>query len=309
MGNTFNHQGVYVCECGKKFNNSQAFNGHKGHCKIHLGEEKYNKNHDLTLVKQEAMVKASSNKRTELSNIKKQAMVDEWRKSNPKCEKCGKLMTEYYGSGRFCSSVCAHSRKLTKSSREQIAHALNTIPHPHRMTTKIIIPKYCKLCGKELWQKNTSGYCRFCISKAPELHDKRVEASKKGAQHKIQNGTHVGWQSRNTTSYPEQFWMKVLDNNNISYQHNFPVKKADNINNYFLDFYIEVNDARIDLEIDGKQHGYKDRKESDKIRNEYLASQGYLIYRIKWNEINSDIGKELMQHKIQQFEQYYNGFR
>jgi len=31
----FNHQGNYKCECGKEFDNSQAFNGHKSHCKIH----------------------------------------------------------------------------------------------------------------------------------------------------------------------------------------------------------------------------------------------------------------------------------
>lgn len=27
---------MYVCECGKEFNNAQKFNGHKSHCKVHL---------------------------------------------------------------------------------------------------------------------------------------------------------------------------------------------------------------------------------------------------------------------------------
>lgn len=26
----------FVCECGRKFNNGQSFNGHKSHCKIHM---------------------------------------------------------------------------------------------------------------------------------------------------------------------------------------------------------------------------------------------------------------------------------
>lgn len=26
----------YICECGKAFDNSQAFNGHKSNCKAHL---------------------------------------------------------------------------------------------------------------------------------------------------------------------------------------------------------------------------------------------------------------------------------
>ena len=25
----------YICECGKEFDNSQSFNGHKSHCKVH----------------------------------------------------------------------------------------------------------------------------------------------------------------------------------------------------------------------------------------------------------------------------------
>lgn len=28
-------EGHYVCICGKEFNNNQAFNGHKSHCKVH----------------------------------------------------------------------------------------------------------------------------------------------------------------------------------------------------------------------------------------------------------------------------------
>ena len=27
---------MYICECGKEFDNPQKFNGHKTHCKIHL---------------------------------------------------------------------------------------------------------------------------------------------------------------------------------------------------------------------------------------------------------------------------------
>ena len=54
--------------------------------------------------------------------------------------------------------------------------------------------------------------------------------------------------------------MDVLDNNSIKYEHNKPIRKSDGINNYFLDFYIEVGDVKIDLEIDGKQHKYTDRQ-------------------------------------------------
>ena len=43
-------------------------------------------------------------------------------------------------------------------------------------------------------------------------------------------------------------------------------------NNWFLDFYIELNNKKIDLEIDGKQHKYKDRIESDTKRDIYILN-------------------------------------
>ena len=107
-------------------------------------------------------------------------------------------------------------------------------------------------------------------------------ASKKGAQSKRDRGTGIYWQSRNIQSYPEKFWQSVLINNNIVFEGpNKAIKKKDGKNNYFLDFYIEKNNKKIDLEIDGKQHEYVDRNESDKIRDEYLSSLNYIVYRVK----------------------------
>lgn len=120
-------------------------------------------------------------------------------------------------------------------------------------------------------------------------------------QERINNGTFSGWQSRNITSYPEQFWISVLDNNNISYvREDFTTKK------YFLDFLIEKNGKKLDLEIDGKQHKYEDRKEHDLERDEYLKSLGYIVYRIEWNSINNQKGKDLMKEKINNFLEFYN---
>lgn len=61
----------------------------------------------------------------------------------------------------------------------------------------------------------------------------------------------------------------------------------------------------LDLEIDGKQHEYVDRKKSDLARDEYLRKQGYFVYRIKWNEINTIEGKEMMKAKIDLFLNFY----
>ena len=100
---SFNHNGCYKCKCGKEFNNSQAFNGHKGHCKIHLGEEKYK------LYKQQRN-EINKNNGEKISNTKfkqKQLKEQQWIDEQHRCEKCNKIMTIKYASGRFCSEFCA----------------------------------------------------------------------------------------------------------------------------------------------------------------------------------------------------------
>lgn len=135
---------------------------------------------------------------------------------------------------------------------------------------------------------------------------KKVKAGRETQQKLLNAGEHKGWQSRNIISYAEQFWSQVLDNNNIEYQREVPVKH--DTSNYFLDFVLERNGKLIDLEIDGKQHTYSDRMESDIIRDLYLTEQGYLVYRIAWNEISSEPGKELVSQKINDFLEFYKQF-
>lgn len=211
------------------------------------------------------------------------------------CEKCGKVVTNYYGSGRFCSRSCANSRDHSEETKRKIAEQ-----------TKLAInekwPKrkryYCELCGKEIRHKTLSGCCRQCYSKS-EYGKKQIKETAKTIQY-------VGWVPRNIVSYPERFWENVLLNNHIKFEHNYPVKQSNGKNNYFLDFYINKNGVKIDLEIDGKQHTYSDRKIHDEKRDKYLTEIGYIIYRIPWNEINSESGKDQMKTKIDSFITFYN---
>ena len=118
----------------------------------------------------------------------------------------------------------------------------------------------------------------------------------------VKNGEHKGWQTRQQNSYAEQFWMKVLDDNNIKY-----IREDHTNKKYFLDFLIEKDGIFIDLEIDGKQHKEPDRVEHDKERDEYITSElGFIVYRIPWNEINTEKGKTRMKEKIDKFFEFYN---
>ena len=125
----------------------------------------------------------------------------------------------------------------------------------------------------------------------------------------VETGKFVGYTKRPIASFAEKFWMEVLNNNNIPFEFNFYINKRRDLGvdedfGYFLDFKIGNN---IDLEIDGKQHKvFKDRIEKDKHRDELLTNAGWKVYRIDFNEIRTEEGKQLMKNKIDDFLDWYH---
>jgi len=186
---------------------------------------------------------------------------------------------------------------------------------PRKERKKRVKKEMTKLClqCKEgfIAHKKKQKYCsRKCsdvasIGRSPsrETREKQSRIMKE----KIKNGTHKGWSTRNRLSYPEKFFKGVLKNNNLleKCSINHPVKKRalglDCDMNYFLDFYFE--EKNLDLEIDGRQH--ERRKEHDDLRDKLLRENGYEVYRIKWNQVNNDRGKEEMKKKIDDFLRFY----
>ena len=230
---------------------------------------------------------------------------------NPKiCKNCSEPLPYNKRYNTFCNSSCAgiYNNKnrdtgyITKEFRENAREKALSEKHKKDI--------FCPVCNKPLtrqqkWRKRTycSNKCRAsCISE---------ETNEKIRQNKLEsvrNGTHKGWTSRNVISYPEKFFIEVLKNNKLEYKQNFVISKRDlglnDVSNYFLDFYFE--DKKIDLEIDGKQHSYKDRKEKDIVRDKLLEDVGIKVYRIKWkNPINED-NKEYLEKEIQKFLNYIN---
>ena len=252
------------------------------------------------------------------------------------CERCGKTYSKtlspkqyakYLKGHHLCSKSCANSRTMSDITKAKISAVLKK--HYESLFTKTKAKrksKYCELrrsecadCHKEIFVKTTDVvYCYDCIKNhmdhkryqlyfengrriiSDDIRNKWSLAARK----RVENGTHKGWMSRNITSYPERFWKDVLTKNNIKYEHNYPVKKQSlGLNdhaNYFLDFKIKET---IDLEIDGSQHKY--RKERDEFRDKALSSHGWVVYRIEWNEINTENGKQKMKKKIDDFLLWY----
>lgn len=205
------------------------------------------------------------------------------------CERCNKTYIRKNGiSNRFCSRACANTRNHSEKTKQKIANTLKRLPD-----------KFCLDCGCILNRRNSTGYCKICCRKHNKISDTQKEKLRKIQLEKVQNGTHQGWKTRNIKSYAEKFFENVLSNENINFEREKSVGK------FFLDFVI---DGWLDLEIDGKQHKYKERKESDELRDEFLRTNGYFVYRIAWNEINSNEGKQMMKEKIDLFLEFYTKF-
>lgn len=98
---------IYICECGREFNSSQKINAHKSHCSTYLGPNRY----EQRLYQLKKMASISGKQKSTEAKIKAQQNLIIWLTEQHVCEKCGKVMTEKFGSGRFCSRACANSHK------------------------------------------------------------------------------------------------------------------------------------------------------------------------------------------------------
>lgn len=309
----------YICKCGKSFETAQGLHGHKTFCKIYLGEEQYKINCEINAKKFEE----SNLRKQEQAKIRKQQKLQQWLDEKHTCENCGKVMTEYYGSGRFCSAKCARGFS-TKNNREEISRKVseslkgNVVPWNKGLTYE-----NDKLKGLQ-WtdeQKTKQSNKMKEIMSNPEVRlnisnklkgRTLSEESRKKISEKVkasfEDGRNQAWKTRkNMESYAEKFWRQVLDSNNISYKQEFRIARSEfglkHGGCFFLDFLI---DDKIDLEIDGKQHYELVRQEHDKERDELMKSKGYIVYRIKFiNPLNS----VLVEKQIKDFLNWYNNVK
>lgn len=109
---------IYTCECGKTFTKPNSFNGHKSGCKVHAMKKGTWEQVREIRVK---LGKSSGIKLKTEAESRKTQNTELWLAEQHSCERCGKIMTEKYGSGRFCSRSCANSRNQSVETRSKIA--------------------------------------------------------------------------------------------------------------------------------------------------------------------------------------------
>ena len=265
---TFIHSGKYVCECGREFTNSQSFNGHKGGCRVHLGEERYQKRlqySKMGLVKGVQSQKEAAQKKHCDDNAV-------WVSEQHKCEHCRTIMTVKYGTGRFCCQGCANSHSKSIDERQKVSKTLLTKYNPNLTPDEIELLSLQHIERNDKRKRNIS----TANSSEQEQYMDKILPSVQDEQ----KSREKGWQNRKIkNSYPEQFWMRVFDNNGIQYEREHYVKNENSTGSYKLDFLI---DDVYDIEIDGSQHKQNDIFQKDIRRDVYLKSLGYKVYRIPW---------------------------
>lgn len=155
---------IYTCICGKEFSSPQSFNSHKSQCKKHY-IHKYGSLAEYEK-QQESRHKAASESLRKKAVAKKQSVLDLWLTEQHKCERCNKIMTEKFGSGRFCSRACANARCHSEETKQKIRQAL---VKPEELKKKQIRSKAepkntkpidtCIICNKPLSRGHQSVYC------------------------------------------------------------------------------------------------------------------------------------------------------
>ena len=199
---------------------------------------------------------------------------------------------ETYTCSYKCSSIYFKDKRHSKEICKKISEGVKNY-YSSKIKIKHIIN--CLMCGKEkLTKKFTQKFCsNKCSAEYRKTDPTYLQHLREGVRKSVLEGRHKPWTSRKIISYPEKFFMGILDNNHILYKHNLKCGK------YFIDFAIE--DKKIALEIDGKQHLYEDRQQKDKEKDKYLVDSGWIVYRIPWKSINTNEGKLYIKQEIDKF--------
>lgn len=245
----------------------------------------------------------------------KEKRIQEYNLHPNLCKCCDSILSYEKRNNTFCNSSCAasYNNKIrgpkSEEVKDKISKTLKEINYTSILKEINYINKICPICNEKFSVRNVKKETKrkYC-SKECRLKGMRENVSKSIKQ-RVKNGTHIGWQSRNILSYPEEFFIEVLKNNGLyeKCKTNFVIKKRDlgldDDSNYFLDFFLY--EKNIDLEIDGKQHKIIERSKSDKIRDSLLANNGIIVYRIIWKNINTEDGREYIKNEIDKFLEFY----
>lgn len=254
----------YKCICGQEFDNPAKFNGHKQGCKIHL-TQKYGSYEAYLEIKNRNQDIAKINQQKYFDNLKHEK-ENQWISEGHTCEKCGKLMTEKFGSGRFCSRACANSRNHSEESKEKTsktmseylfgATLISKLNHKTNLETYLSNPSYCQICNTFLpYEHRNWKTCGPDCKK--KLLSNQAKKNGLGGPNKVssygKHGTYKGIHCDST--YELVFLIYCMDHNIkiIRNENSFPYVYNNEIRNYYPDFFLP--DYNLYIETKGRDIG------------------------------------------------------
>lgn len=266
---------TYICECGKEFQKPNSFNGHKSHCKIHLEKTGRLEIREQVDFLNRTKISNSLSKRSEDKRIKE---LSQWISEKHICEKCGKVMTEKFGSGRFCSRACSNSRAKTEEIKNKISKTLinskkkqESSVKRHNQCIELYLnnPKRCNICNSiipyEIRNRDTCGQSS-CLQEAYSISGRKSVSSQTNIK-----------RSKNEILFYElcvQHFNHVSNNSAI-----FDGWDADVI----------IHDYKIAVLWNGiwhykkitQKHSVEQVRNRDKIKVNKIVENGYIPYIIK----------------------------
>jgi very-short-patch-repair endonuclease len=272
-----------------------------------------NKNYQRSKEHLENWLKAGILGREKLQELK-QKRIEEYDLNPKKCKNCNNVFDYKHRHSTFCSKSCANSfnnkkRILTENTKEKIRKSIIKLINEGNppgfigyrynkkieYKPKILHIKICPICKKEYntfkeKQVCCSKQCAFKNMKCSESVRKKISDK---VQERIKNGTFSGWKSRKDKepSYPEKYFISLFENEKIDgWIRDYKIGR------WFVDF--AFIDKKFALEIDGKQH--EERKEQDKIKDDYLEKNDWKVIRIKWYNPVNENNKEKLYKQIEE---------
>ncbi len=229
-------------------------------------------------------------------------------KSCPQCQRlfqtCGTGKSSKKTCSIHCSNVFFASKRSTPESAAKISKALKKFRMGEQLEMTPPKINMCQNCKTVPTRTTKNKYCSNKCASAVNSVSLELRAKLSNiAKQRVLAGTHKGWNTRNIMSYPEKYFKMRLEESKLIFRVNYPVPKrqlgVQEASCYFLDFFFE--DAKVDLEIDGKQHNIPERKLSDEKRDQLLIDAGFKVFRIKWKNPINDVNKKYIDNEFDRF--------
>jgi len=208
------------------------------------------------------------------------------------CESCGR---EFYTKQGYVLHKKHEAGILTVSPKFIYStHTGHSIQYYQRKKKY----RVCAHCGTEflsipngdVYDNGLGSKTKFCSVECRDAHRHKVLSDNAKQCHKV--GKMKSFPTRDNLPKSEAYWMDMLSNYSIPFEHDYRClhNPTDICSGHWflLDFLVYKGNIQIDLELDGKQHKYEDRKLFDVERNRILEELGYLVYRIDISKTTQD---------------------